>query len=270
MKPIIKWTGGKRREIVRYLKYIQTDFKIYVEPFFGGGATFWFLEPNNAIINDLDQKLIEFYRNIDFRHIGILATISNISDRDSLQTLYYECREKLNKKYNKLSVDDKVICFAVVNQTSFSGMRRFNKSGHFNVPFGHYKKFSINLTKAHIRLMKETEILNGDGISLIKKYDKNNTLIFIDPPYTRTFTKYSGKGDFGQEEQIKLNSVLKSLKKAKYVLIIDKSDLTTSLYSDMIVEEYKLKYGVNIKNRFNTSVSHLIVSNIEHEEFVVY
>ncbi len=63
MKPLIKWTGGKSTEI-KHFKHLIPDYERYFEPFFGGGALFFFLKPNRAIINDLIPELMTFYKFI--------------------------------------------------------------------------------------------------------------------------------------------------------------------------------------------------------------
>ena len=60
MKPIIKWPGGKTKEI-GHIKELIPDYKRYVEPFFGGGALFFHLAPKDAAINDISASLIQFY-----------------------------------------------------------------------------------------------------------------------------------------------------------------------------------------------------------------
>jgi site-specific DNA-adenine methylase len=90
---------------------------------------------------------------------------------------------------------------------------------------------------------------------------KKNAFIFIDPPYTRVFNEYSSNNSFGIDDQKRLCNTIRSLKNANIMLIIDKSELTLSLYSDMIIDSYKLKYGVNIKNRFSQDVEHLVITN---------
>ncbi|MBU0614479.1 MAG: DNA adenine methylase, partial [Nanoarchaeota archaeon] len=61
MNPIIKWTGGKRQEF-KEIEDMIPAFDRYVEPFFGGGAVFFSLEPKKAMINDKSKDLIDFYR----------------------------------------------------------------------------------------------------------------------------------------------------------------------------------------------------------------
>lgn len=61
MRPIIKWPGGKSGEIDRILPLIPA-FDRYIEPFFGGGALFFHLEPERAAVNDISGDLMEYYR----------------------------------------------------------------------------------------------------------------------------------------------------------------------------------------------------------------
>ena len=64
MNPVLKYRGGKSREIPSFLKYIPEDYDNYIEPFLGGGAVYFYLEPDNAILNDLNLKLMTFYKQL--------------------------------------------------------------------------------------------------------------------------------------------------------------------------------------------------------------
>ena len=64
MKPMIKYRGGKSKEIPNIMWHIPRFAGRYIEPFFGGGALFFYLEPRQAIINDINSKLIDFYRDV--------------------------------------------------------------------------------------------------------------------------------------------------------------------------------------------------------------
>lgn len=257
MKPIIKWTGGKRREIKCFEKYLLKDFDLYIEPFFGGGAVFWHIQPNVSIINDYDKDLINFYKNIVKPSVyKDIFSLTRMEKREDLEQLYYEFRDNIQE-----TDEERAVAFAFINQLAFSGMRRFNSKGKFNVPFGHYKKFSINLTKQHIGMLKTADIKNEDGIKLIENNDKDGIFIFLDPPYTRIFKKYSSDNVFGEEEHRRLSKVLKNIKNSKFLLVIDKSELTKELYDGLIKDEYDIQYGVNIKNRFDNTAKHLIIAN---------
>ena len=64
MKPLIKYRGGKSKEIPHLKKHIPKFSGKYIEPFFGGGALFFYLEPKKAIISDINAKLIAFYNGV--------------------------------------------------------------------------------------------------------------------------------------------------------------------------------------------------------------
>lgn len=272
--PIFKWTGGKRREIKSFEKYFPSfvgrdkDYT-FVEPFVGGGAVYFHL--NNVkgknIINDFDFQVANFYKQFalgERKFISQLKKAGEIEDHDTLEALYYELRNKdKNNGLKNVSELEQAIRFFVVNQLAFSGMRRFNASGEFNVPFGHYKGLNSDVVESieHRALLTKTDILTGDFEPVMKDNDKNNTFIFLDPPYTRVFKEYSADNSFGEEDHLRLAKTIKEAKNSSIMMVIDKSDFTKDLYKDLIVDEYSLKYGVNIKNRFKTDVKHLIICN---------
>lgn len=64
MKPLIKYRGGKSKEIPNIQKHIPQFSGRYIEPFFGGGALYFYLEPEKAVVNDINEKLISFYKGV--------------------------------------------------------------------------------------------------------------------------------------------------------------------------------------------------------------
>ena len=89
MKPIIKYRGGKSKDIPFFEKYIPRSFDTYYEPFFGGGAVFFYLAPNNAAINDINSILIRFSSELKNHYRTAREQL------DELQELY----EKNQKEY---------------------------------------------------------------------------------------------------------------------------------------------------------------------------
>ena len=64
ISPIVKWVGGKRQLLADIMPLINARCSTYVEPFIGGGAVFFALQPRKAIINDYNAELINVYRTI--------------------------------------------------------------------------------------------------------------------------------------------------------------------------------------------------------------
>lgn len=286
LDPLYKWTGGKRKEIKTFSAYYpdfvknSNDYK-FVEPFFGGGAVYWSLNAKENVINDIDDELINFIKhaksNPDEIRNAVKELASNIkviSDLEKSKEItiaeaktkrgvyYYEWRNK-DRSNGLLSMAplDRAIRFYVVNQLAFNGMRRFNSRGEFNIPYGNYKSINITLTENHVELLNRTEVNNGSYKDIMLNNDTENTFIYLDPPYTREFKEYSHENVFGLDQQIELANIFKSMKNAKVMIIINKDEFTSDLYDGYIKHTYDLKYSTNIKNRYDNSVQHLLITN---------
>ncbi len=282
LSPVFKWTGGKRRELSVIEKFYPSFVKDgssyrFVEPFVGGGAVFWALN-NTAgvnVVNDFDAELANFYKqmkaqdDVFLKHVEEASALYGADKRDDVwhkkqEANYYHWRNlDRDGGISKLSDAERAARFWIVNQLAFSGMRRFNSKGEFNVPYGHYKNLNSSLLteKEHVDLLAKTTVLNGDYKQVVLNNDVDDCFMFVDPPYTRVMKTYSASNEFGEDSQRELADTLKGLKKAKWMVVIDKSDLTLELYSSFIVHTYELSYGVNIKNRFSTKVEHIIATN---------
>lgn len=286
LDPLYKWTGGKRKEIKVFSTYYpdfvknSNDYK-FVEPFFGGGAVYWSLNAKENVINDIDEELVNFVKHAksnpdeirnDIRELS--DEIKVISDLEKSKSItiseaktqrgvyYYNWRNKdRNDGLKSMTPLDRAIRFYIVNQLAFNGMRRFNSKGEFNIPYGNYKSININLTDKHVELLNRTEINNGSYRDIMLSNDTENTFIYLDPPYTREFKEYSHENVFGPDQQIELANTFKSMKNAKVMIIINKDEFTSELYDGYIKHTYGLKYSTNIKNRYDNSVQHLLITN---------
>ncbi|PRT74740.1 DNA methyltransferase [Streptococcus anginosus] len=282
MKPILKYRGGKSKEIPRYLNLIP-KFETYYEPFLGGGATYFHLEPKKAFVSDINSNLIDFYKEISSDNFGLvkqeLLELQNkyelnrriFMDRkqnspdervaDPNEELYYSIRDMFNNKIeNKYS---RATIYYFINKTAYSGMIRYNSLGEFNVPYGRYANFNTTLLSTkHHELLRKTEIHKGS-------YEKGfelagpNDFIFLDPPYDTVFSDYGNEvftGDFGEAEHRKLASDFKNLS-SPAMMIIGETPLINSLYDGFIKGSYPKAYSVNIRNRFKSKSNHLIITN---------
>jgi DNA adenine methylase len=61
-RPFLKWAGGKSRLIQQYIPYLPKNYQNYYEPFLGGGALFFYLQPQRAVLTDINAELIITYR----------------------------------------------------------------------------------------------------------------------------------------------------------------------------------------------------------------
>ncbi len=282
MNPMIKYRGGKSKEISHFINNMPSDYNRYIEPFLGGGALYFYLEPQNAIINDVNEKLYSFYQQMKDEYptarkqLDQLRIIyeNNQKEYEELkqknpdarvenknEALYYHLRDMFNHKVKSEYLDAVVYFF--INKTAYSGMIRYNARGDYNVPFGRYKNFNTKLiTDKHYELLKRTQIFNKD-YSKIFDMAKTDDFIFLDPPYDCVFSDYGNetyRDGFGEDEHRRLANDFFNLP-CKALLVIGKTPLTEELYGKYIVEQYDKSYAVNIRNRFKADAKHIIVKN---------
>lgn len=273
MKPFFKWAGGKSKELPIITKYLPKKINTFYEPFVGGGAVWLSVNHTPSIINDKWWELYNFYNQLKYRREELVGRLQDII-RDYNQ-LHFEgiTKEEFSSSagslyyyYRDTDFDDNfdlAIRFWILRQLSFSGMNRFNKQGKYNVPFGWYKKLrEFNVDDDFIELMDNTQITNVDFYECVKNV-KEGDFVFLDPPYTTTFNKYSPDGTFLKEDQIRLSEWFKS-SPSNNMLIINKDDFTEGLYKDYIVEEYDYKYSIKVKDRISqddSKIKHLMILN---------
>ena len=282
MNPVLKYRGGKSREIPRFLQYLPDSYERYIEPFFGGGALYFFLEPQKAIINDVNKRLINFYLQLQNNYNKMREQLNEIQSiyeknqetykrqkqitpddyvKNNNEEFYYEMRNLFNKP-NEASYLDGVVYF-FINKTAYSGMIRYNNSGEYNVPFGRYPNLNTKLiTIEHHNLLQGAEIYNLDYKEIFKKASKDD-FVFLDPPYDCVFNDYGNidmMNGFDEQEHRRLAQDFKKLK-CKALMVIGKTPLTMELYGDYVCDEYYKNYSVNIKNRFNNDKMHIVVKN---------
>ena len=282
MKPMIKYSGGKSREICCFEQYIPKCYDRYIEPFVGGGGLFFYLEPSNAIINDVNSRVYSFYQEMkdcyfvareQLNRLQVEYTINQtrfelLRHRNPTEhiinkneQLYYQMRDMFNHKIPSEYLD--CVIYFFINKTAYSGMIRYNSGGDFNVPFGRYVNFNTQLlTEYHHSLLQQTSIYNQDYSSIFNMA-KNNDFMFLDPPYDCKFSDYGNinfTGDFGEDAHIKLANDFKQLS-CKALMVIGKTKFIEDLYKPYIVAEYDKHYSVNIKNRFNQDTKHIVICN---------
>jgi DNA adenine methylase len=284
MKPLIKYRGGKSHEIPNIAKHIPRYAGRYIEPFFGGGALYFHLEPKKAVINDINAKLMAFYSGVKSDYATLRAELDEVEKiyennrrqfdklkqetpdkrvEDKNEDLYYQIRDMFNDLSEKKYSD--ALLYFFINKTAYSGMIRYNSKGEFNVPFGRYQHLNTSLvTPQHSKLLANTEIYNTDYRHIFDMAEKDD-FMFLDPPYDCIFSDYGNeeyKDGFNDTCHIALAEDFKNLT-CKALLVIGRTPLTEKLYGDMIIDEYAKNYSVNIRNRFKSAAAHILVANYE-------
>ena len=197
MKPILRWAGGKRRMLKSILPHLP-EATHYHEPFVGGGAVFFNLEPAKGSINDTDERLIRFYRTLAWNTSSVINKLNTMPmDKESYLNYRLEC-------FDEDSDIDFAAKYIYFNKLCFGSLMRFNSSGKFNVPFGNPATKSVykeDILWSAAELLQKTLIFNvpfEEHCRLIMKLhpDLEGHLFYFDPPYVKTATTieaYSNK-----------------------------------------------------------------------------
>jgi len=273
VNPILKWAGGKRSLIPNIIRIFPFDYqdRVYHEPFFGGGAVFFKIRPKSGSINDINPRLMNFYRFIrdNPEELILMAKKYNYNEET-----YYQLRDHFNQK--KLSKIEEAAVILYLNKTAFNGLYRVNSKGEFNVPFGYYKNpkiVPIKRIRIASKILKRVEIFNED-FSYILEHAQKGDLCYFDPPYhpinrTSNFTSYSPKG-FELIEQKKLRDLCVSLNEKGVFFVLSNSsvDQIIELYKNIIdfhIQIVQAKRVISSKVSTRGPINEILVTNIKSD-----
>ena len=265
--PIVKWVGGKRQLMFELLKNMPETYNRYFEPFIGGGALFFELQPQNGYISDMNEELINLYTVV---RDDVYELIEDLNKHKVSKEYFLKIRNlDRTEKYNKLSDIQKASRFIYLNRTCFNGMYRVNSQGQFNVPFGNYKNPRIvdaeNLINCS-KLLKNTEIYCADFSEILNKVQKGD-FVYFDPPYvplneTSSFTSYTKDG-FDLDMQFKLRDICDELDSLGVMFMLSNSDtkLVNELYSNYEIKKVFASRAINANGNGRGKITEVLVRN---------
>lgn len=206
-KSFLKWTGGKNWFIHRETNRLPLQYNRYIEPFLGGGSIFFFMNPEHAILSDINAELINTYVCMRDEFNSLYNNLK-IHERNNSRDYYYKIRNR-NTRTNATSAARTIY----LNKACFIGIYRVNRNGKFNVPYGTAKNVYFN--KSDLReasdLLRNAEIHCQD-FELTIDMANDNDFIFCDPPYAvldegTRFVSYTAD-IFSWADQIRLSEAL--------------------------------------------------------------
>lgn len=271
--PFLKWVGGKRQIMPSIMEYIPQDIKksIYIEPFVGGGAVLFHLQPLKAVINDYNEELINVYNIIKTNPDEL---IKDLKKHKNDSDYFYEIRGiDRTEKFKKLSDVQRASRIIYLNKTCFNGLYRVNSAGEFNAPFGRYKNPNIvnePTLRAVSRYLNENEIeINcGDYEKVLKKVTKKS-FVYLDPPYhpiseSSNFTGYV-EGGWDENDQIRLREWCDYLDKRgiKFLLSNSSAQLILDQYKNYKITFVKANRAINSDGSSRGEIDELLIRNYE-------
>ena len=273
-KPFVKWVGGKR-QLLRQFKelglYPPENFNpnkaTYFEPFVGGGAVFFDLFPQKAVLFDLNSELITTYNVIKN---DVENLIKSLRRHKHNKKYFLKMRAKNPKRFSGLNIASR---FIYLNRTGFNGLYRVNRSGEFNVPFGSYNNPLIcdeeNLRKIN-NVLQKVDVFCDDYKKVVNMTKKGD-FIYLDPPYypvngTSNFTSYTSNS-FLEKEQEELKNVFVELHKRGCFVMLSNSctAFINKLYSGLgrkiKVRKIKANRMINSNSKKRGKINEVLVIN---------
>lgn len=270
--PVVKWVGGKRQLLDALLPLLPSHIASYCEPFVGGGALLFKLQPEKAWINDINSELMQMYeviRDDAETLIQLLAQHTNEAEH------FYAVRDwdRDKKKYASLTKTEKAARIIYLNKTCYNGLFRVNSAGEFNTPFGSYKNPNIvnaPTIKAVSRYFQQAEITFScrDYAQVLAEVQRG-TFVYLDPPYdpvsdTSNFTGYA-RGGFSHDDQIRLRECCDDLDRRgiKFMLSNSATDFIRDQYRQYRIKTVQAKRAVNSDATKRGQIDEVVVRNYE-------
>ena len=236
----------------------------------------YYLDSENLVgqlVENLTSKLLRT-KNLENKY----GSITEFDILKNIETafrsgFYMHFRDLMNYddlKY-KLDLPTKISNYYFIREFCYGSMFRFNREGHFNIPYGgmayNSKNFRLKVdyifSDAVESKFRNTLILNADFEKIFEKFNfTNRDFIFIDPPYDTEFSDYDNNS-FDKKDQERLAKCLYSTN-AKFILLIKNTPFILSLYSDIPkfkITSFDKTYLYNVKGRNDRDVEHLVIYN---------
>lgn len=249
-EPILKWAGGKRQLLGELLPIVPEYTGKYIEPFLGGGAMFFALAPEQAVLSDCNEELINLYKTVrkcPYQVINELKTYNNTEEN------YYSIRGKDWKTLSRVEATARMI---FLNKTGYNGLYRVNLQGGFNVPYAKNPETqfcNVDRLLHASKALKGTKIICSDYKKVLRKYAEPGDFIFLDPPYFQveekeTFLRYTSDR-FYEQDQEELAEIVNDLfdKGCKLIITNSNHPRIYDLYKRFNIKVVGVRRSVNCK-----------------------
>ena len=274
LSPVLKWVGGKRQLLNDIIPMIPKNCSTYVEPFIGGGAVLFELQPKKAIINDFNSELINVYTVIRDYSEELIKELQFHKDNNTSEH-FYAVREYDRKPefFSQMTPVQKAARVIYLNKTCYNGLYRGNSAGQFNSPYGKYKNPNIvneTVIRAMSKYFNENNIVikNEDFKEALKGL-RRGAFVYLDPPYmpissSSSFTGYTENG-FNEDKQRELKELCDKLDKKGIKFLQSNSDceFIRELYSGYRIKTIKAKRAINSKGNSRGEINEVLIYNYE-------
>lgn len=254
--PFVKWVGGKKQLLPRLKEYMPSEYNRYYEPFIGGGALLFGVQPEHAVINDVNAQLLNVYRQLKANADDVIREIQSMDNIECTPERYYSMRDVYNRKIASHELDAECAALMIwINKHCFNGLYRVNSKGLFNAAYNN-KTSGTSMDADNLRdigrYLNEASIEIREGDFELACCDaKAGDFVYFDSPYipvssTANFTDYTKDG-FRAEDHKRLAKLFRELTDngVKVMLSNNNVELVYQLYDGFHITDVDVKRVIN-------------------------
>ncbi len=246
MTTILKWAGNKTAIMPELIKHLPAGSRL-VEPFAGSCAVMMATDYPHYLVADINPDLISLYSVIKNGSELLITIAKGFFDKNNTAEDYYGIRKEFNcDRY--WPAEWRAAMFLYLNRHCYRGLCRYNLGGHFNTPYGNYKKPyfpEIEIRAFAEKAQRATFICASydETLAMLQTGD----VVYCDPPYDGTFSGYHTAG-FTEDDQYRLASILERRSSEGHPVIVSNSDtsLTRSLYRNFTIHRITAKRSMGV------------------------
>jgi DNA adenine methylase len=260
--PFLKWAGGKRWLTSRVVESVAPLSGRYIEPFLGSGAVFFALRPQNALLSDANEELINTFQAVKDNPGAVAAALREHQRKHSAEYYYTVRSAKPRNEFRKAAR------FIYLNRTCWNGLYRVNLDGVFNVPIGTKNSVLLDTDdwSSVAAILRKAKLVTQD-FEVSVDSAKAGDVVFADPPYTvkhnfNGFIKYNNSL-FSWDDQIRLRDAMLRAKNRGVKTIV------TNASHKSIRELYKNHFQIKALSRASVLAGSAIHRGRYDELFII-
>jgi DNA adenine methylase len=260
-RPVLKWAGGKQALAERLVQSFPDEFSRYYEPFIGGASVLLTLQPEKAVVGDLNNWLLDTYEAIRTDHEKVAEYLDGlVNTREEFERIRAVQPETLD-------LSRRAAHLIYLNKTCFRGLFRVNRKNQFNVPYGAYDRRYYDPANlgAVANCLRHAEIRRMD-FELCLADVTSEDFVYMDPPYYKQggysdFDRYT-KSKFKENDHFRLAAVCRELDERGIRWAVSNSDtaFVRTLFDGFTMQTIANRREINLNSQ-ERDIDELLIMN---------
>lgn len=276
VNPLFKWTGSKRKMFPKYEHIFEgLEFENFIDLCGGTGVTSVWINKNfpnaNIFLNEINVDIFGIYHGVKYEYNSFISLVDYyertylaLERKEDRKAMYLAIREEFHDNYHTMDVLDRSCMLYFLLCTNFNGIWQAKAStGLYYTPFGNgNEKAGIYNRQGMADFKQMVDKATITCGSYEKVVIPDNSLIFADPPYVSSHTKYDNRESFSDLMQVELAEFLIAhSKNNKFAFCNKDHPIFRDILSEFRFEEFDVKYTASSKDTAGAKAKEILVHN---------